>query len=114
MVSQTLQVDTDDLERLRDHVLMPAMAQWLSADKPDPAAVAETLALVAMTPEPSEGPALDVWKSMLASLQKPGQHYDQIFAKRRSAVKRERANPAPMVKGANFCAAAEGEQAARE
>jgi hypothetical protein len=104
------QVDTDDLALFRDKVLVPTLVELLARPKPEAAMVEEMLWLVAMTAEPTEGPALDAWKSMLAALQKPSQHYDQIFAKRRASVRRERANPPAMVKYANFCGATEGGQ----
>jgi hypothetical protein len=40
-------------------------------------------------------------------LQKAGEHYDHEFTKRCLVVKKERANPPPMVKKANFCNIAE-------
>ena len=101
------QVDKDDLELFRDHVLVPSLAELLARPKPDAAAIDELIALTAMTPDPSEGPSLVAWKSMLAALQKAGEHYDHAFAKRRLAIKHERANPPPMVKKASFCGIAE-------
>ena len=68
-----------------------------------------------MTPDPAEGPALAAWKSMLAAMQKAGEHYDRAFAKRRLAVKGERASPPPMVKKSSFCGVAEtADQTANE
>jgi hypothetical protein len=60
-----------------------------------------------MTPDPAEGPALAAWKTMLAAMQKAGEHYDRAFAKRRLAVKGERASPPPMIKKSSFCGVAE-------
>jgi hypothetical protein len=51
--------------------------------------------------------ALVAWKSMLAALQKTGDHYAHAFARHRLSVKRERAIPLPMVKKASLCGIAE-------
>lgn len=101
------QVDKDDLELFRDHVLVTSLTELLAHPKPAPATVEELIALAAMTPDPSDGPSLVAWKSMLAAMQKASEHYDHAFAKHRLAVKRERANPPPMVKKASFCGVAE-------
>ena len=101
------QVDKDDLDLFRDRVLVSSLTELLSRPKPDAAAIEELIGLVAMTPDPAEGPSLVAWKAMLAAVQKAGEHYDHAFAKRRLAVKRERANPPPMVKKASFCGVAE-------
>ena len=109
------QVDKDDLELFRDHVLVSSLSEMLARPKPDTAAIGELIALVAMTPDPAEGPALAAWKSMLAAMQKAGEHYDRAFAKRRLAVKGERASPPPMVKKSSFCGVAEtADQTANE
>jgi hypothetical protein len=101
------QVDKDDLELFRDHVLVPSLTEMLSRPKPDAPALEGLIALVAMTPDPSDGPSLAAWKALLATLQKSDEHYDHAFAKHRLAVKHERANPPPMVKKSSFCGAAE-------
>ena len=101
------QVDKDDLELFRDHVLVTSLTELLARPKPAPATVEELIALAAMTPDPSEGSSLTAWKSMLEAMQKTSEHYDHSFAKHRLAVKRERANPPPMVKKASFCGVAE-------
>jgi hypothetical protein len=98
------QVDKDDLELFRDHVLVPSVTELLARPKPDAAAIEDLIGLVAMTPDPAEGPSLVAWKSMLEALQKTG---DNGFAKRRLAVKRERADPPDMVRKASFCGVAE-------
>jgi hypothetical protein len=109
------QVDKDDLELFRDHVLVPSLTELLARPKPDAAAIEELIALVAMTPDPTEGPSLVAWKSMLTATQKAGEHFDKAFAKRRLVVKHERANPPPMIKKSSFCGIAESaEQTAND
>jgi hypothetical protein len=101
------QVDADDLALFRDHVLVPSLTEMLGQPKPDPVALDELIGFVAMTPEPKEDAPLAAWKVMLATLQKSSGHYDQVYAKRRVRVSRERADPPPMVKKSSFCGAAE-------
>ena len=105
------QVDKDDLEMFRDHVLVPSLTETLVRPKPDPALTQDLVGLVAMTPDPAaHGDAQEpwnAWQKMLAALQKSGEHLDRLLAKRRAAVRRERSDPPPMVRKANFCGAAE-------
>jgi hypothetical protein len=101
------QVDKDDLELFRDHVLVPSLTELLARPKPDVAASEALIALVAMTPDPTDGPALAAWKAMMTAMQKAGDHYDKTFAKHRLAVKHERGSPPPMVKKSSFCGIAE-------
>jgi hypothetical protein len=100
-------VDKDDLELFRDHVLVPSLTELLARPKPDVAASEALIALVAMTPDPTDGPALAAWKAMMTAMQKAGDHYDKTFAKHRLAVKHERGSPPPMVKKSSFCGIAE-------
>jgi hypothetical protein len=104
------QVDADDLALFRDHVLVPAVTEALARPKLDAMLVEDLVGLVAMTSDPENGDALAAWRSMLAAIQKAGEHFEHAFVKRRAAVKRERANPPPMVKKISFCAAAEAEE----
>jgi hypothetical protein len=101
------QVDKDDLALFRDQVLVPSLTVLLAQPKPDAVAIEEMIAIVAMAPDPAEGPSQAAWKAMLAAVQKAGERYDRAFTKRRLAVKRERADPPPMVKRASFCGIAE-------
>jgi len=101
------QVDNEDLELFRDHVLVPSLTDMLARPKPDATAIEELLAFLAMTPDPTDGPTLAAWKAMLAALPKAGEHYERAFTKHRLVVKHERANPPPMVKKASFCGMAE-------
>jgi len=101
------QVDKDDLELFRDRVLVPSLTASLARPKPDATAVEELIALVALTPDPVEGPSLAAWQGLLATMQKASERYDRTFAKHRLAVKRERANPPAMIKKASFCGIAD-------
>jgi hypothetical protein len=101
------QVDKDDLAIFRDHVLVPTLTESLARPKPDLALLEDLVGLVAMVDGPTEGTELEAWNAMLASLQKTSEHHDRLFAKRRTAAKRERADPPPMVKRFSFCGATE-------
>jgi len=101
------QVDKDDLDLFRDHVLVPTVTQALAQPKPDPATVDELVGLLAMTPDPTEDGPLAAWNAMLTAVEKAGDRYQRLFAKRRAAIKRERASPPPMVKKVSFCGIAE-------
>jgi hypothetical protein len=109
------QVDKDDIELFRDRVLVPSLTELLARPKPDAAAIDEFVALLAMTPDPTEGASLVAWTAMQAALKKAGDHFEHAFAKRRLTVRHERANPPPMVKKSSFCGVAEAaEQTANE
>jgi hypothetical protein len=105
------QVDHDDLALFRDHVLVPCVADALARPKPDPALIDDLVGLLAMTPDPptdgTSSAAREAWQKVLASLQKPGDRNERAFAKHRAAVRRERADPPPMIKKGSFCGAAE-------
>jgi hypothetical protein len=102
------QVDADDLAEFRDRVLVPALAQTLAAPKPEAAMIEDLVGLAALVPEPGATDAKDqaAWKAMLASLGRPGDRLQRIFATKRAAAARERAAPPPMIKRVNFCTAA--------
>lgn len=56
---------------------------------------------------PSESPkAQEAWQKALASLQKTGERNERAFARHRTAIRRERADPPPMIKKGSFCGAA--------
>jgi hypothetical protein len=114
------QVDGDDLEEFRDRVLVPALVKGLSTPTLDRAILDDLLGLVALAPEP-QPPAptetdaerirrltasVTAWKNMLASIEKAGEKTARAFASRRAAVKRERADPPPMIRKVSFCTAA--------
>jgi len=99
------QLDTDDLQRFRDAVLVPTLRSLL-AGKPDAQPVEDVVALLAMTPEPVEAAAKTAWRDELARLQKAAPAvYQRSFVGRRSYAERERKSPPPQVKKLNFCGA---------
>jgi hypothetical protein len=104
------QVDSGDLAQFRNRVLVPTLADVLAAPKPD-AALAEDLAgLLALVPPPAAvdpAPVQDAWKKVIAALPKAGDKVSRVFANRRAAAARERANPPPMIRKVNFCNAAD-------
>ncbi|MES1172298.1 MAG: hypothetical protein ABUL77_03585 [Bacteroidota bacterium] len=125
------QVDADDLEEFRDRVLVPALAAALADVSSDRAMQEDLIGLVAMLPEPRSsgsppgGPATDgaggaakappepanvvSWKALLAAIDKADPRLSRAFTLRRATVKRERANPPPMIKKVDFCSAAQTE-----
>jgi hypothetical protein len=52
-------------------------------------------------------PNVAAWKALLGTIDKAGDKLARTFASRRATVKRERANPPPMIKRVSFCGAAE-------
>jgi hypothetical protein len=119
---QWCQVDKDDLALFRDRVLVPNLAAMLArpmsgatsdaaAAAATAAAIDELIAFVAMTPDPTEGPSRAAWNALMAAMQKTPEHRDRAFGKQRMKVKRERADPPPMVKKYSFCGLAESADA---
>jgi hypothetical protein len=103
------QVDADDLAHFRDRVLVPSLTEALAAPKPDQTLLEDLTGLIALVPVPLAGdpPASqDAWKRMMDALNKAGDRVQRVFASRRAASARERANPPPMVRKVNFCYAA--------
>jgi len=108
------QVDQDDLALFRDEVLVPALAEAAARAKPDLQLTGDLLELLAMAPDPpaDASPALDAWQKALAAAQKVGERQARSFARHRTAIRRERADPPPMIKRGSFCGAAEVEDSA--
>jgi hypothetical protein len=114
------QVDGDDLEEFRDRVLVPALVKGLGTPTVDRAILDDLLGLVALAPEPQPPAAtatdaerilrltasVTAWKGMLAAIERAGDKTARAFASRRAAVKRERADPPPLIKKVSFCTAA--------
>ena len=120
------QVDGDDLQEFRDHVLVPALVTALGKAGMDRTVLDDLIGLVALAPEPvppaADDPdpahvqeanaSLTAWKNLLAALDKAGERTSRLFNTRRAAVRRERANPPPMIKRVSFCTAGtQGEDA---
>jgi hypothetical protein len=114
------QVDADDLAEFRDKVLVPALKAALATPGTERVVLDDLIGLVAVAPEPVAPPAdpdedpaqikaasdsVASWKALLAALDKAGDRTGRLFNQRRAAVKRERANPPPMIKRVSFCAA---------
>ena len=115
------QVDGDDLEEFRDHVLVPALRAALGTAGMDRTVLEDLIGLVALVPEPVAPAAGDdaeparvqaataslaAWKELTAAIDKAGERTARLFNLRRTTVKRERANPPPMIKRVSFCTAA--------
>ncbi|MEO8213142.1 MAG: hypothetical protein ABI560_08115 [Myxococcales bacterium] len=127
------QVDSDDLQEFRDRVLVPSLMAALSNPATDRAKAEELIGLVSMVPEPgdprarqigappsgagkaagggptaaTETPSITAWKAMLATIERSDERLARAFSVRRATVKRERANPPPMIKQVDFCSAGE-------
>jgi hypothetical protein len=122
------QVDPTDYVPLRDHVLVPAVAEQLAKPKPDPAIVDDLVGLLALVQEPvaanpsnpsnpatpNEKDAMGPWKSVMAQIDKPGARYGRIFRDRKATAQRERAAPPPAMKKLSFCGINEAAPAATE
>jgi hypothetical protein len=101
------QVAPEDLQPLRDHVLVPALHDLAASRKTEP--VAEDLVgLLALTPEPTDKDALAAWRAAVAQLQKlPGGKLARVFEERRAQARRERTSPPPAIRRVTFCGAAD-------
>jgi hypothetical protein len=121
------QVDADDLEEFRDHVLVPAAAGALANSAGDKTVLEDLVGLVALVPEPTPAaPSAEVdaatatariqsvaaWKALIAAIDRSGERLAKVFAARRATVRRERANPPPMIKKVSFCGAAQTQASA--
>ncbi len=102
------QVDNSDLFPLRDHVLVPAVAEMLARPKPEPAIVDDLAGLMALVPEPpaTDKVASDAWRAVMTQLDKPGARYGRIFRERRATATRERQAPPPAMRKVSFCGTA--------
>jgi hypothetical protein len=126
------QVDADDLEEFRDHVLVPALARALEQPQPDRTILEDLARLIAMVPpprdpdpapraksatqaaeqappDPAQELARKAWKSLLSTIEKKDERLARTVSLRRATVKRERANPPPMIKKVDFCVAGQSE-----
>ncbi len=108
------QVDADDLEQFRDRVLVPALSRALANPQSDRNVLEDLVGAVAMVPEvreaqadPSSELAARAWKSLMTSIETADPKLARVFSIRRTTVKRERANPPPMIKRVDFCSAGE-------
>lgn len=101
------QIDADDLASFRDSVLVPSLAAVLASGKAkdQPTIVEDLLGLLALVPEPTEGPGLVAWKAAFDALAKAPDRFLRVFQSRRATAARERAAPPAMIKKVNFCAA---------
>ena len=102
----------EDLVGLVAMVPEPTIAPKEDEDQPMPTpkvnpkdkAAAAAAAAAAAPPPPAN---VIAWRAMLASIEKSGEKLNRTFALRRSSVRRERANPPPMIKRVSFCGAAQ-------
>jgi hypothetical protein len=109
------QVEGEDLTNLRDHVLVPALAEALAAPKPDTGVVDGLVDLLALVPDPADPAAIGVWGQALAHLAKqyPEKH-KKGYLERRASADAERKNPPVALKKVTFCKVAESEPTGQE
>lgn len=96
------QVDGQDLEHLRDRVLVPAAIQMLQGNQPNTDTAEDLLGLLAVTKRPREGEPLAAWKKAMGLIEK-NPTYVKVFESRQAAAVRERLEPPPSMKKSNFC-----------
>jgi hypothetical protein len=102
------QIEPENLRALRDAVLVPVLAAEVQKPAPDGAVVDDVAGLLALVPEPTDGPARAAWSGLLARLkQLGGKTWARGFVARREAAKKVRTNPTPTLKKAMFCNANE-------
>lgn len=103
------QVAAEDLNPLRDRVLVPAATELLAKPKVDSSIVDDVVGLVALTPDPpaTDQKATDAWKALQNTLDKPGARFGRIFRERKATAARERTNPPPAMRKVSFCNAPE-------
>ena len=108
------QIDSEDLQALRDHVLVPSLADALAKDKPDMQRIEDLLSLLVLVPEPkaAEEGASDAAPGHAAWLAALGKARDalkdqfrRMYNVRRAAAETSRNNPSPAMRKAMFCSA---------
>ena len=100
------QVDPADIAALRDRVLVPIATAVLANPNADAAVRDGLYSLVLLTPEPAadDAQATAAWQALAAVIAKGGDKVSRTFADRRAVAARQRLNPPPAFKKANFCA----------
>lgn len=110
------QIASEDLEPLRDHVLVPAAAEMLANERGkgtesarDTTVLDDVVGLLALAPDPpaANKTALAAWRGVMGELERPGSRLGRIFRERRATAARERLAPPPAMKKISFCGAAE-------
>ena len=100
------EIDSSDLNPLRDHVLLPALADVLKKPKTDAGIVGDLVGLVALCPVPTGQNALVVWQDVLRELDKSPKGYGGMFRERRATAEAERKSPPPAMRRVSFCGVA--------
>jgi hypothetical protein len=108
------QVDVDDSLALRDHVLVPALADEVGKPAPEPSRVEELLSLIVLVPEPKaadDGTADPGQAAWLAALGKARtvmkEQFRHAYNERRLAADASRQKPPPALHKGMFCTAAQ-------
>jgi hypothetical protein len=106
------QIDPDDLNLLRDRVIVPAVAQTLlpavaapPAGRPDVTIIrTDLVGLMGLLAPPTEAGARAEYDKVMAAIRADGE-LQKLYTTRMVAAQRQRSNPPPMVKKVNFCGA---------
>jgi len=108
------QIDADDLAEFRDDVLVPVLTQASNDPKFEAGQLEDLAAMAALVPEPSAPadattvtPEITAWRQMLSAVDKRGDRFHKAYVIRLQRARKERANPPPMIRKQNFCAAAD-------
>jgi hypothetical protein len=100
------QVDASDEQPLRDQALVGALHELMAQPKPDANTLGDLLGLLALVPEPTDGPSLASWKEAFARVQKShADVYAKQYVARRALADRERREPSPAMRTVSFCGA---------
>jgi hypothetical protein len=99
------QIDSEDLDLLRDRVLVPTVRDALAAPPKDQVVLDDLVSLFALVPAPVEAGALAAYGGVRGAV-KANQRLDRLFTTRESYARRQRSNPPPMIRRVNLCGAA--------
>lgn len=98
------QIDLQDQALLRDRVLVPALQAAVASPPKDEVILDDLVSLVALVPAPSDPAPLEAYNAVRAGL-RANPRLDKLFTTRETGARRQRANPPPMIRRMNFCAA---------
>ena len=102
------QIDNDDLVSFRDNVLVPALEEANAGHAAASTGLADILALMAISPEPTEPASKVKFDAALDTAKKAhATDYQKSYVSRRTTADRERKDPPPVMKKLIFCNAAE-------
>ncbi|MEO6953614.1 MAG: hypothetical protein ABI321_17565 [Polyangia bacterium] len=102
------QIDSDDLEDLRDKVLVPVLVETSAGHAAAATVLDDILALLAISPVPTDPTAKAAFDTALDTVKKAHPaDYQKSYIARRATADRERKDPPPAMKRLIFCNAAD-------